>query len=174
MRPEKTTIMKEVTDRLQEADSTFLLAYGGLTVAEMKALRDALAPAGGRALVAKNTMVRKAAGTLGWEDLSALLTGPTAIVTGKGDASELAKALVQFVKAHDKAAVKGGCLDGRVLQAEDVDALSTLPPREVMLSILVGTVAAPLSQLVGVFSQKLLTLLYVLKAVEAKKDQAAA
>ena len=118
-------------------------------------------------------MLGKAAASLGWEDLSALLTGPTAVVTGKGDPSELAKALVAFVKAHEKAAVKGGCLDGRVLQAADVDALSTLPSREVMLSMLVGTVAAPMTQLVGVFNQKLLSLLYVLKAVEAKKSQAA-
>lgn len=173
MRPEKIAIMKEITDRLQNADSAFLLGYGGLTVMQMYELRQAIQPVGGRALVAKNTLVGKAAEQLGWEDLSALLTGPTAIVTGKGDASELAKTLVKFVKAHDKAAIKGGCLDGKVLQAADVDALSTLPPREVMLSILVGTVAAPLSQLVGVFSQKLLTLLYVLKAVEAKKNQAA-
>ena len=173
MRPEKTEIMREITGRLQDADSAFLLGYGGLTVAEMHTLRQAIRPAGGRALVAKNSMLGKAAASLGWEDLSALLTGPTAVVTGKGDPSALAKALVAFVKAHEKAAVKGGCLDGRVLQAADVDALSTLPSREVMLSMVVGTVAAPLTQLVGVFNQKLLSLLYVLKAVEAKKSQAA-
>ncbi|NLF21971.1 MAG: 50S ribosomal protein L10 [Lentisphaerae bacterium] len=173
MRPEKIAIMQEITDRLRDADSAFLMGYGGLTVTELYELRQALQPVGGRALVAKNTMLGKAAEQLGWEDLSALLTGPTAVVTGKGDASELAKVLVKFVKAHDKAAVKGGCLDGRVLQAADVDALSTLPPREVMLSMLVGTVAAPMTQLVGVFNQKLLSLLYVLKAVEAKKSQAA-
>ena len=173
MRPEKIAILKEITDRLQNADSAFLLGYGGLTVPALTELRQALQPLNGRALVAKNSLLGKAAAELGWEDLSALLTGPTAVVTGKGDASELAKVLVKFVKAHDKAAIKGGCLDGKVLQAADVDALSTLPPREVMLSILVGTVAAPLSQLVGVFNQKLLTLLYVLKAVEAKKSLAA-
>ena len=173
MRPEKIAIMQEITDRLRDADSAFLMGYGGLTATELYELRQALQPVGGRALVAKNTMLGKAAEQLGWEDLSALLTGPTAVVTGKGDASELAKVLVKFVKAHDKAAVKGGCLDGRVLQAADVDALSTLPPREVMLSMLVGTVAAPMTQLVGVFNQKLLSLLYVLKAVEAKKSQAA-
>ena len=173
MRPEKTAIMTEITGRLRDADSAFLLGYGGLTVADMHELRQAILPAGGRAMVAKNSMLGKAAASLGWEDLSALLTGPTAVVTGKGDASELAKALVRFVKAHEKAAVKGGCLDGRALQAADVDALSTLPSREVMLAMVVGTVAAPLTQLVGVFNQKLLSLLYVLKAVEAKKGQAA-
>jgi len=173
MRPEKIEIMREITARLQDDGNAFLMGYGGLTVTEMHELRQAIRPAGGRVMVAKNRMLGKAAASLGWEDLSAFLTGPTAIVTGKGDPSELAKALVAFVKAHEKAAVKGGCLDGRVLQAADVDALSTLPSREVMLSMVVGTVAAPLTQLVGVFNQKLLSLLYVLKAVEEKKSQAA-
>lgn len=173
MRPEKIAIMREISERLQEADSLFLLGYSGLTVEEMYKLRQALHPLGARALVAKNTMLGKAARDLGWEDLSALLTGPTAMVSGKGDPSELAKVLTGFVKAHNKAAVKGGCLDGRVLQAADVHALATLPPRDVMLGIFVGTVAAPMSQLVGVFSQKLLSLLYVLKAVETKKSEAA-
>ena len=173
MRPEKIAIMRDINDRLQGADSTFVLQYGGLTVSEMHELRQALQPVGGRALVAKNTMVGKAAGELGWEGFSAFLTGQTALVTGKGDASELAKELIKFVKAHEKAAVRGGCLDGRVLQAADVDALSNLPSREVMLGLLVGTVAAPMTQLVGVFSQKLRSLLYVLKAVEQKKSQAA-
>ena len=96
------------------------------------------------------------------------------MITGKGDISELAKVISGFVKDHNKkAAIKGGCLDGRVLQAADVNALATLPPREVMLGVLVGTVAAPMSQLVGVFNQKLLSLLYVLKAAETKKNQAA-
>ena len=173
MRPEKEAIMREITERLQEADHAFLVRYGGLKVPELNELRQTVAPMGARALVAKNTMLGKAAQQLGWEDLSAFLTGPTAVVSGKGDVSELAKALVRFVKAHDKAAVKGACLDGQVLSPEDVDALATLPSRETMLAMMVGTVAAPMTQLVGVFNQKLLSLLYVLKAVEEKKSQAA-
>ena len=173
MRPEKIAILREVTQRLEESKGTFLLNFGGLTVAELHELRRDLHPLGSKVIVAKNSLVAKAAETLGWEDISALLKGPTAIVTGSEDVTEVAKVLTKFVKAHKKSAVKGGSLDGKVLQAADVDALSTLPTREVMLGIFVGTVAAPLSQLVGVFNQKLLTLLYVLKAVETKKSQAA-
>ena len=173
MRPEKEAIMREITDRLQGARHAFLLNYSGLTVSGMSELRQTVAPTGARALVAKNSMLGKAAAQSGWEDLSVMLTGPTAIVTGQGDPSELAKLLVAFVKTHGKAAIKGACLDGKALASADVDALSTLPPREVMLGVLVGTVAAPMTQLVGVFSQKLRSLLYVLKAVEEKQTQAA-
>ncbi len=173
MRPEKEAIMREIVDRLQEAEHAFLLNYSGLAVSDMSELRQAVTPLGGRTMVAKNSMLGKAVTQVGWEDLSAMLAGPTALVTGRGEPSDLAKLLVAFVKTHGKAAIKGACLDGKVLVSADVDALSTLPSREVMLSVMVGTVAAPMTQLVGVFSQKLRSLLYVLKAVADKQNQAA-
>jgi large subunit ribosomal protein L10 len=173
MRPEKEAIMHEITTRLQSADYAFVLNYGGLRVSELTELRKTLRPFKARAMVVKNTYLGRAASGLGWEDVSQILTGPTAMVTGTGDVTEMAKTLVKFVKAHEKAAIKGACLDGKALSSADVDALTRVPPREVMLAMFVGTLAAPMTQLVGVFNQKLLSLLYVLKAVEEKKNQAA-
>ena len=173
MRPEKNSILLEVTKRLESADYTFVLNYGGLKVAELTELRRTLAPLGAKAQVVKNTYLERVTKQLGWESVDAFLTGPTAVVTGKGDVAEVAKTLMKFVKAHDKAAIKGVCLDGKALGKADVDALSKLPPREVMLGLFVGTLAAPMMQLVGVFNQKVLSLLYVLKAVEEKKSKAA-
>ena len=173
MRPEKNSILKEITTRLQAADYVFVLNYGGLTVAELTDLRRTVAPLGAKAQVVKNTYLNRVAKELKWESVAPFLAGPTAVVTGKGDASEVAKALMKFVKAHEKAAIKGACLDGKALGKADVDALSKLPPREVMLGLFVGTLAAPMTQLVGVFNQKVLSLLYVLKAVEEKKSKAA-
>jgi large subunit ribosomal protein L10 len=173
MRPEKQAIMNEITARLQSADYAFVLNYGGLKVSELTDLRKVLLPFKARAMVVKNTYLGRATSSLGWEDVSKILTGPTAMVTGTGDVTEMAKALVKFVKAHEKAAIKGACLDGKALSSADVDVLTKIPPREVMLAMFVGTLAAPMTQLVGVFNQKLLSLLYVLKAVEEKKNQAA-
>jgi large subunit ribosomal protein L10 len=95
------------------------------------------------------------------------------MVTGTGDVAEVAKLLVAFIKTHDKASVKGACLDGKRLTAGDVDALTTIPPRRVLYAMVAGTLAAPMSQLVGVFNQKVCSLLYVLKAIEDKKNNAA-
>jgi large subunit ribosomal protein L10 len=173
MRPEKEAILSEITTRLKAADYAFVLNYGGLRVSELTDLRKTLLPYKARAMVVKNTYLGRAASNLGWEDVSKILTGPTAMVTGTGDVTEMAKALVKFVKAHEKAAIKGACLDGKALSSADVDVLTKIPPREVMLAMFVGTLAAPMTQLVGVFNQKLLSLLYVLKAVEEKKNQAA-
>jgi ribosomal protein L10 len=85
----------------------------------------------------------------------------------------MAKVLTLFVKVQGKAVIKGVCLDGQALGAADVEALTKTPPRPVMRAIFVGTLAAPLMGLVGVFNQKVLSLLYVLKAVEEKKSKAA-
>jgi large subunit ribosomal protein L10 len=173
MRPEKNSILQEITQRVQSADYVFVLNYGGLKVAELTELRRALVPLHAKAQVVKNTYLNRVATQLGWESVAPFLSGPTALVTGTGDASEVAKELMKFVKAHGKAAIKGVCLDGKALGVADVDALSKVPPREVMLGLFVGTLAAPMMQLVGVFNQKVLSLLYVLKAVEEKKSKAA-
>jgi large subunit ribosomal protein L10 len=173
MRPEKNSILQEITQRVQSADYVFVLNYGGLKVAELTELRRALAPLRAKAQVVKNSYLNRVANQLGWESVAPFLSGPTALVTGRGDAAEVAKELMKFVKVHGKAAIKGVCLDGKALGLADVDALSKLPPREVMLGLFVGTLAAPMMQLVGVFNQKVLSLLYVLKAVEEKKSKAA-
>jgi large subunit ribosomal protein L10 len=173
MRAEKESILEEVTTRLREADFEFVMNYGGLQVAELTALRRTLAPSKSRVMVVKNTYLGKATQSLGWEDVTPYLTGPTAMVTGTGDVAEVAKLLVAFIKTHDKASVKGACLEGKRLTAGDVDALTTIPPRRVLYAMVAGTLAAPMSQLVGVFSQKVCSLLYVLKAIEDKKNNAA-
>ena len=173
MRPEKDSILLEITKRLEAADYVFVVNYGGLKVSELTELRRTIAPLGAKAQVVKNTYLDRVTKQLGWESVALFLTGPTAVVTGKGEVSEVAKVLVKFVKAHDKAAIKGVCLDGKALGKADVDMLTTVPPREVMLGLFVGTLAAPMMQLVGVFNQKVLSLLYVLKAVEEKKSKAA-
>ena len=173
MRPEKNAILLEITKRLEASSYAFVVNYGGLRVAQLTELRRILAPLGAQVQIVKNTYLDRVVTQLGWESIASFLKGPTALVAGTGDVSEVAKALVKFVKAHDKAAIKGACLDGKALGCADIDALTTLPPREVMLGLFVGTLAAPMTRLVGVFNQKVLSLLYVLKAVEEKKSKAA-
>lgn len=173
MRQEKIAILQEVTERLKASDSTIVLGYGGLTVAELHELRKAIKPLEGRCLVAKNTLVAKAAKELGWADISSMLTGPTAVVTAKGDASELAKIVCKFVKDHAKASVKGGELDKAALSAAEVEALSKLPSKDQLRAQLLATLMAPATNLVRVFVAPLTGALYVLKA-KAEKDGGAA
>ncbi len=174
MRPEKNAIMKEIISRLEAADFAFVLNYGGLTVSNLSELRATLKPLNSRAMVVKNTMLDKAVKTLGWKDISSILTGPTAMVTGAGEVTEVAKALVGFVKKYDKASIKGASVETAALSAADVAALSKLPSKDAMRGMLLGTFLAPATQFVRVLNAPLTNVLYVLKAYEEKKTGSAA
>lgn len=148
-RPEKVAVVSEVRTRLSESGAALLTEYRGLDVASMAALRRSLREAGGEYKVYKNTLVRFAVRDLGLDALEALLTGPTAIAFVDGDAAAVAKALREFAKTNPHLTVKGGVLGDNVLDAQQVEALADLPPREVLLGRLAGALAAPLQQFAG-------------------------
>lgn len=174
MRAEKLSIMNEIRERIAAADFLLLTDYHGLNVTDMAALRGDLRGAGAHLMVMKNTLVGLALDASLRADMASILKGPTAVVTGSGEVTEVAKILKRFMGAHPRASVKGGCLNNKVLSAADVDALAALPAREILLGQVVGTVAAPMTQLVGVMAAKMRSLLYVLRAVEDKRNKAAA
>ena len=169
-RTENESILKEVIERVNASDFCFVLNYGGLKVAQLTALRQELAKHQSRMMIVKNSYLAKTAKELGWTDISAMLAGPTAVITGKGDVAEVAKALTEFVKKHDKAAVKGANVEQAILSAADVDVLSKLPSKDVMRSILLSTLLAPATSFVRVLNAPLLNVLYALKAYEDKKN----
>jgi large subunit ribosomal protein L10 len=174
MRIEKISILNEVIDRVKTSDFCFVLNYGGLKVTQLTTLRKELEKQNSRAMVVKNTYLAKAAKQLDWEDISKMLAGPTAIITGKGDVTEVAKTLTEFVKKNDIASVKGASLERAVLSGADVDALSKLPSKDVMRAMLLGTLQAPATSFVRVLNAPLLNVLYALKAYEDKKNGSAA
>lgn len=178
MRNEKISILNEAIERVKASDYCFILNYGGLKVSQLTDLRAKLLKLDSRALVVKNTYLRKVAETLGWPDISAMLTGPTAVIIGKGDVTEVAKCLVDFVKANDIASIKGGTSEASVLTDADIADLSKLPNKDAMRAMLLGMLQAPASSLVRVLNASLTSVLYVLKAYEEKlggaKDESAA
>ena len=174
MRIEKVSILNEAIERVKASDYCFILNYGGLKVDQFTALRQLLAKNQSRAMVVKNTYLAKAAKELGWADLSAMLSGPTAVITGTGDVAEVAKVLTEFVKKNDKASVKGANVENALLSATDVEALSKLPSKDMMRSILLNTLLAPATSFVRVLNAPLLNVLYALKAYEDKKNGSAA
>jgi large subunit ribosomal protein L10 len=172
MRPEKKAIVEEVRRKLEAASYVFLVDYRGLTVEQFAQLRSRLHDTGATVQVIKNSLFGRAATDMGTEDVLSLLDGPLAMVVGDGDVTETAKALKRFVDENELPLLKGGMLGDRLLSSDDLKQMAAIPPREVMLARAVGTLAAPMSQLVGVLNQKLLTLLYVLKAIQDKKGGA--
>lgn len=140
---EKQQMVTEVTAKLQESSCTVVADYRGLTVAQVTQLRRNLREAGVEFQVLKNTVVRRATAQANLTELDAVLTGPTAIAFGK-DVVAPAKVLADFAKKNDKLQIKGGVVEGRVVDAAQLKALADLPSREGLLSMLLSVLQAPM------------------------------
>jgi len=169
MRPEKESIISELRTKMSDAVFVIIADYQGLSVEKTDQLRQRLLKADAKIQVVKNRVLGHIAESAGLGGMRDKLTGPSAMVYGKGDVSQVAKILKDFIKENEKPVVKVGALEGVVLTAADVEQLASLPSREQLLSMMVGTLAAPMSRLVGVFQQKPASLLYVLQAAADKK-----
>ncbi len=172
MRPEKKAIIEELKGRLQRSSYAVVVNYKGLTVAGLTQLRRQMRALRSRVDVVKNSYLGIACREAGRPSMDGLLVGATAVVTGEGEIPVVANGLAEFAKTNEALVMRGGYMAGDLLTADDVRALAKVPPRPVLLSIFLGTLAAPMSGLVGVLQQKVASLLYVLKAIEEKKSKA--
>lgn len=169
-RPEKTAAVEDITSRFGESNAALLTEYRGLTVTEIADVRNALREADADYKVMKNTLVRIAARDVGLEELAGLLTGPTAIAFCRGDAVAAAKALDDAAKKFPVLVVKGGVLNGKILDADQARALASIESREVLLSKIAMLVNQPAQQTINVFSALLRNLGSMLAQVVEKKE----
>lgn len=169
-RPEKTAAVDDITSRFGEANAALLTEYRGLTVTEIADVRNALRDADADYKVMKNTLVRIAARDVGLEELAGLLTGPTAIAFCRGDAVAAAKVLDDAAKRFPVLVVKGGVLNGKILDADQARDLARIEPREVLLAKIAMLVNQPAQQTVNVFSALLRNLGSMLAQVVEKKE----
>ena len=150
--PRNQTSVAQLRELLADASTFFLVDYQGLSAGEMNALRVKVRAAGGRLLVAKNTLINVVLKEHGVEGFERTLQGPTALVLVGEDMVAPAKALDDFAKGHprDLPAPKGGRLQGSIVGPEALAKIAKLPTREELYSQLVGVLQAPMQQLVGV------------------------
>ena len=156
MRVEKVAILNEVVDRVKASEYCFILNYGGVDVVKIGAFRAALKGHDSRLLIVKNTFLAKAAKEKGWSDeVQAMLTGPTAIVTGKGEVTAVAKDVMDFVEGSEgRASVKGADYDGKIVDAAMVEALSKVPGKDQLRATLLMLLKEPATRLARVLSEK--------------------
>lgn len=158
MRIEKIAILNEVVERIKDSDYCFILNYGGAAVAKMAKLRVDLRKLDSRLLVVKNTYLAKVAKEKGWSDeVYAMLNGPTAVVTGKGEPTAVAKAIMDFVNDKElagKASVKGADYDNKIVDAAMVEALSKVPGKDQLRATLLMLLKEPATRLARVLSEK--------------------
>lgn len=171
MRPEKKSIVDELRGKVSDATFVILADYRGLSVAKTEELRRRLGGVSAQFQVIQNRLFRLVAKELSYKGFDEGIKGPSAMVYGKGDVVQAAKVLRDFIKENELPVIKLGSLDGAVLSAADVTELAGLPSKTELHAMLVRTLAAPMTQLVGVMQQKVASIVYVLKAVEEKKGK---
>ena len=169
IRPEKKSIAAELEERVSGALYMILTDYTGMDMPQTNELKQSLRDKKASFNVINNRMLNRTLET----DASDLLKGQTAMIYGSGDVVEVAKIIKKFTAANQKPTIKGGFLEGKAISAEDVVELAKLPAKEVLQAMLLGTLQAPCTQLVGVMHQKVSSLVYVLDAVKTKKEQEA-
>ena len=144
-REDKVAEVAEVRDRIGASAATLLTHYRGLSVKDLAELRRELRQANAELRVVKNTLAKRAAADAGVEGLDDLLEGPTSLVFCAEDPVGPAKALKRFAKDHPDLVIRGGYLDGSVMDAEETVRLADLASREELLAKLAGLMQGALS-----------------------------
>ncbi len=167
--------VQEIKKLFDSSESAVVVSYGGISVEEITALRAKFREANVTYKVLKNTLVKRAVEDLNMPEFEEKLEGPSAFAFG--DAVSPAKVIAEFLKDKENAGkmeIKGGIVEGRYIDEKGIMALSKLPTREELLAKMLGSMNAPVSNLVGVLSATLRSLLYALNAVKDQKESTAA
>lgn len=169
-RTDKEQLVTELTDKIKGASAVYYTDFTGLNVKRMTELRRRLRRAGVEYVVIKNTLALRAVNESGLAGQR--LRGPTGIVVGK-DAVAAAKVLSDFAKENDqKPAVKGGLLDGRAIQAAQVQQLASLPSREQLLAELGAGLMSPMAAFAGAMNGLLYMFAGALDALKTQREGA--
>lgn len=177
---DKERVVAELTERLRTTETLLVADYRGLTMPQIDELRSKLIEHGARFSVVKNTLTRRAAEAAGSDTLLALLEGPTAIafLESDGDPVAVAKALVDAARETRVLEVRGGVLEGRPIEAAEIESLAKLPPLDVLRSQVLATVIAPITGILALFTAPLQDLYGLIDArieqLEAQGDTSAA
>ena len=168
----KETSENRIKAYLSEANAVFIIKYPGISAPDMSALRQNLRGSKASLFVVKNSIARRALTSSGREALLKTVDGPCGFVCVKEEPVAVSKALMDFLKTHEHLKIEGGFLEDRILEKKDIEALSKLPSREVLLTQVVCTLNAPIVNLVMTLHQTLARFVICLDQVRQKKTSA--
>lgn len=170
-RQEKETVISVLKEDFAHSTGLFIVGYRGMTVAQMQNLRKKVRQNQGHLKVAKVRLVKRAIeGLPGSEDLAPLLREQVALVFAGKESPAIAKVINDFAIENAALKIVAGYIDAAVLPANAVSRIALLPSREILLAQLCGTLKAPMSRLVGLFSGMQTKLVVVVKQIEQKKQ----
>ena len=169
-RPEKEQLVAELTEKLRGAKALYYTDFAGLNVKRMTDLRRRLRKQGVEYVVIKNTLALRAVNDSGL--VATKLKGQTGLVIAR-DPIAAAKVLSDFARENDqRPAVKGGLLEGRELDVEQVKKLASMPSREQMLAQLGAGLQSPMAAFVGALNGLLYMFAGALEGLRAQREGA--
>ncbi len=172
-RKKKEDLVYALKEKFSRARMVVLTNFQGLNVAKMSELRRQLREVEGEYKVAKNTLILRATEETPAKVLEKYFRGPNGLAFAYDDVVSVAKVLSNFAKENEVFEIKGGLLEENELTKEQIIELAKLPSREVLLAKLLGCLQAVPGGFVRVLNGILLNFIWVLKAIEEKKKEAA-
>ena len=163
---EKIDTLKE---KLKKAQVAVVTEYKGYSVDEITALRRMLQKTGGDYMVTKNTLAKLAVKGTDFEPLTEVFKGPIALAFGFEDQVSPAKAVSNFIKETKKGVIIGAGLEGKLLSAQETEALAKLPSKEELIAKILGSINSPASGIVGSVNAVVSQLVRTVSAVRDAK-----
>ncbi len=148
-RNEKAAVVADVAAQVARSQTLALAEYRGLTVEHLNKLRVDARAKGVYLHVLKNTLARRAVTGTPFEVAAESMAGPL-IYGFSEDAVAAAKVIADFAKGNDKLVIKAGAYAGKVLDANGVKALASIPSKEVLLSQIAGLLKSPVQRMAAV------------------------
>lgn len=149
----KKAVVAELNEKIKNSVSGVLVDYRGLTVEQDTKLRANMRQAGVEYKVIKNTLIRFALKDTGLEALDVHLENPTALAISLEDPVAPAKVITEFAKDNEALQIKGGYLEGQIMELAEVEALGKIPPKDVLIAQVLGGLNAPIQSLAIVLNQ---------------------
>lgn len=174
---EKLEIINQLKDRFQKSSSVICVGFDKFTVEKTTNFRREIQQASGEYQVVKNTLAKRSVQDTPFEGLDKFFVNPTGVVFCPCDVAGLAKVVTKFATESEQQdgkgiKIKGGIVEGAVLDAAGIRKVSTLPPRQELLAQLVASLESPISGLVGALQGVINEFVYTLQAVADKKAEA--
>ena len=174
MRPEKASIVSELSEALKSSPFVLVTDYRGMKVVDFGELRNRLAPARAEVHVVKNNFLKLAMADSGFPEVGDQFVGQTAVVTGEADVAPVAKIFKTFATEFKLAALRVGFVDRAVLSTAELETLAELPTREILQAQLLGLLLSPATRLVRLLNEPGAALARLLSAKAEKEGASAA
>ena len=173
VRNDNKILVNHFIDKVKNAGSVFISGFQGMTEEEINDLRLKLDSQAAEYRVMKNSIFRVVSEKSGYvadTRVKTALKGQNSFTIGGKDLISVAKVIADYEKGNQKFVIKGGYLNGKYISAEEVKALASLPSRSELIAKVVGSIAAPLSNLVGVLNASVTSIVRVINSIKEKKE----